>query len=198
MFALDAALGNVLRTTREQMLGRIRYAWWRERLQELDEGIVPAEPVLEGAARIVETGRLDGNALAQLVDRWEPLLEDMPWEGEVTGAIFGRGAFLFGYAGLLLSADLPGIKLAQVAGSLWTGMDFAKHCTDADERDTIIDVAHDTMEKFGGGPVEMAVRPLTMLGLLARRDLERWPEIEPQGTPARAWLMIHHRLTGKL
>ena len=38
LFAIDAAMGDVVRTTTDPMLGQIRLAWWRERLEELDGG----------------------------------------------------------------------------------------------------------------------------------------------------------------
>jgi hypothetical protein len=76
-------------------------------------------------------------------------------------------------------------------------LDVARHCSDEESRHLLIDVARGQLDGFRGtAPAD--VRPLTMLGLLARRDLKRWPEIEPEGTPARAWLMIRHKLTGHL
>ena len=198
LFALDAGLGDVVRTTTEPMVGRIRLAWWRERLEELDQGVVPAEPRLEAAARLVADTTLTGAMLAELVERWEPMLGDFPWESEVARPVAGRGALLFGHAALALGADLPGTKMAQSAGVLWALIDVAKHCSDEDSRLVLIDVARMSLDELSGEPVEPAVRPLTMLGLLAKRDLERWPEIEPEATPGRAWVMIRHRLTGKL
>ena len=195
LFALDAALGNVVRTTREPMVGRNKHAWWRERLEEIDRGIVPAEPVLEATAQLVAETTLTGTLLAELVERWEPLLDDFPWEGETFGAVAGRGAFLFGFAGMILGTGQP--ELAALAGSLWSLVDVARHCSDADSRDVLIEVAGGRLEGFSG-TAEASVRPLTMLGLLARRDIERWPDIEPEATPGRAWVMIAHKLTGKL
>ena len=198
LFALDAALGGVLRTTSEQMVGRIRLAWWRERLQEIDQGIVAAEPHLEGAARVVAGSGMSGTMLAEeLVDRWEAILCSPGYEDDFVGPVAGRGAALFGQSALILGADMPGARLAMAAGALWTEMDFAKHCTDQDMIDVLLDVARDNLDKLEG-TAEPAVRPLTMLGLLAKRDLERWPDFEPEATPGRAWVMIHHRLTGKL
>ena len=198
MFTIDAAMGDVVRTTREPMVGQIRLAWWRERLLEIDQAKVPAEPHLAAAARLAADYSTSGAMLTELVDRWEPMLTDFPWESEVIGPIAGRGAILFGYAAFILSVDEPGVKLAMSAGSVWALIDVARHCSDADSCDTLIDVAKDGIEKLTGTAVGPAVRPLTMLGRLARRDLERWPRIEPEATPARAWVMIHHRLTGKL
>jgi hypothetical protein len=84
------------------------------------------------------------------------------------------------------------------AGELWALADVARHCSDAKSRALLVDVAHSRLAAFGGRTVDASLRPLTMLGLLARRDLERWPEIEPEATPGRAWVMIRHRLTGKV
>ncbi len=195
MFALDAALGNVVRTTREPMVGRIRLAWWRERLEEIDRGVVPAEPQLEAMARLLTRAPLTGAMLGELVERWEHLLDDFPWRGDTVGAVAGRGAILFGFAAAILGGARP--ETARAAGSLWALVDVARHCSDQESRHLLIDVARG---QIGGlrGTAESEVRPLTMLGLLARRDLQRWPQIEPEATPGRAWLMIRHKLTGHL
>ena len=195
LFALDAALGNVVRTTREPMVGRIRLAWWRERLQELDQGIVPAEPVLEAIARLIAATPLTGAILSELADRWEPLLGEFPWGGETISAVGGRGATLFGFAATLLGGEQP--ELARLAGSLWSLVDVAKHCSDAESRFLLIDVARGRLKDFRG-TAAATLRPLTMLGTLAKRDIERWPELEPEATPGRAWVMVRHKLTGKL
>lgn len=195
LFALDAALGNVVRTTREPMVGRIRLAWWRERLGDIDQGVVLAEPRLEATAGLVAQTSLTGAMLAELVDRWEPLLDDFPWSGETIGSVAGRGAILFGYAGAILGGEQG--EVARAAGSLWALVDVAKHCSDEGSRHLLIDVARGQLDGFRG-TAQSEVRPLTMLGLLARRDIKRWPEIEPDATPGRAWLMIRHKLTGHL
>ena len=44
-------MADVVRTTSEPMLGAIRLAWWRERLEELDDGAPPPpEPRLQAVA----------------------------------------------------------------------------------------------------------------------------------------------------
>jgi 15-cis-phytoene synthase len=196
LFALDAALGDVVRTTREPMVGRIRLAWWQERLIEIDQGIVPAEPILEATARLASGTQLTGAMLAELVERWEPLLEDFPWKHQTVEAVAERGALLFGYAATVLGAKRT--HIAKPAGSLWSLVDVARHCSDADSRERLVDVARDQLEGFPADSADIAMRPLAMLGLLARRDLERWPDLEPEATPGRAWVMIRHRLTGSL
>ena len=195
LFALDAALGNVVRTTREPMVGRIRLAWWRERLEEIDQGMVPPEPQLEATARLVAQTPLTGAMLAELVEHWEHLLDDFPWRGETVAAVAGRGAMLFGFGATILGVDRA--EVVSVAGSAWALVDVARHCSNEESRHLLIDVARGQLDALRG-TAEAEVRPLTMLGLLAKRDLEQWPQIEPEATPGRAWLMIRHKLTGRL
>jgi hypothetical protein len=199
LFALDAVLGQVLHATRAPMVGQLRFAWWRERLHDLDRGIATAEPHLEGAARVVAGSGMSGKMLAEeLVDRWEAILLAPTYDDDFVGPVVGRGSALFGQSALILGAsDLADAKRAMDAGSMWAMMDFARHCRDPDMLDVLVDVARDRAEALVG-TAEAAIRPLTMLGLLAKRDLARWPDREEQATPARAWAMIGHKLTGRL
>ena len=177
------------------MVGRIRLAWWRERLEEIDVGVVPAEPQLEAIAELIDQTSLTGAMLAELPERWEPLLDPFPWSGETIVAVAARGDLLFEYAAIVLGPD--DAWRARLAGSIWSLVDVARHCSDEGSREALIDHARHKLAEFRGTtPAE--VRPLTMLGLLARRDVERWPEIEPEATPGRAWMMIRHKLTGNL
>ena len=86
---------------------------------------------------------------------------------------------------------------AKLAGSLWSLVDVAKHCSNAESRFLLIDVARGRLGDFRGS-ADSSVRSLTMLGLLAKRDIERWPGIEPEATPGRAWVLVRHKLTGNL
>ena len=194
LFDLDAAMGEVVRTTSEPMVGQIRLAWWRERLEELDRGIVPAEPHLQAAADIVVQGKVTGAELGALADRWVALLEPFPWDEDVAEAISERGRGLFGMGARIAGAAEAE---AQAAGGVWALVDVARHCTDPQSREQLVTAARNLASSLEGVAEEKA-RPLTMLGLLARRDLDRWPEVEQEATPARAWLMIRHRLTGRL
>ncbi|RYD27134.1 MAG: hypothetical protein EOP89_05470, partial [Lysobacteraceae bacterium] len=50
VLALDRALGQILRTTREPMIGQMRLTWWHGALSDLDDKAPPAQPVLQGLA----------------------------------------------------------------------------------------------------------------------------------------------------
>ncbi len=187
-------MGSVVKTTSEEMLGAIRLAWWRERLEELDQGKVPPEPRLEAALAMIERYELTGAKLSNLSVGWQYLLEPFPWTDQVIDAVAAHGSLLFEYAAVIVGGDAA---MAARAGSLWALMEVAKHCSDEGSRAALIARAHSTSEELSGVAAK-EIRPLTMLALLARRDLEQWPRCEGEGTPARAWAIFRHRLTGHL
>src|SRR5512144_1133637 len=103
LFAIDRAMGDVVRTTNEPMLGPIRLAWWRERLEELDQaGEVPEEPRLQAVARELLPRGVAGHDLAGLENGWLRLFDPFPWTAETSEAIWVRGNLLFGLGGRLL------------------------------------------------------------------------------------------------
>jgi phytoene synthase len=198
MFALDSKLGEVVRTTSEPMLGKIRLAWWRERLLELDEGRVVAEPTLEALAEVVSTTEVTGAALTELVGGWEALLPPFPCDPDAPGLVATRGNYLFGYSASILGASRNDMERAGVAGAIWALVDSAKRVWDKGTGEYLLTTAREVCDVWEESVVPLSIRPLVMLGLLARRDLERWPRMEREASPGRAWLMIRHRLTGRL
>jgi phytoene synthase len=69
LYALDRELARIPRLVAEPLAGEIRFAWWREALEEIDAGgPVRAHPVLQALADIARRRRLK---LAEL----EPVLE---------------------------------------------------------------------------------------------------------------------------
>eukprot|EP01037_Dinobryon_pediforme_P020365 gene20365-20969_t len=75
LFALDDTLGQILRTTREPIVGQMRLTWWHTALTALDTAPPPAQPVLTAlAARVLPLG-ISGADLAAMIDGWEALLD---------------------------------------------------------------------------------------------------------------------------
>jgi phytoene synthase len=73
---MDAAMGEVVRSTREPMLGPIRLAWWRERLEELEvSGATPAEPRLQAVARELLPRGVSAAVVAQGEGGWEEWID---------------------------------------------------------------------------------------------------------------------------
>lgn len=124
LFSLDTALGNILRTTREPLVGQMRLAWWREALQGLDASGAPAEPVLQSLAAAVLPLGITGDALSGMADAWEPLLGS----GSIDGHARLRGRALFTLAGGALGAatDDP----VGEAGEGWALADLAANLSD--------------------------------------------------------------------
>jgi phytoene synthase len=126
LFALDAALGQVLRTTREPLVGQMRLAWWREALVRLDTARPPAEPVLQTLAAEVLPLGVTGEALAAMVDGWEVLLGTIDHRA-IADHAGSRGEVLFERAGAVLGAMTD--PLAE-AGQGWALADLAGHLSD--------------------------------------------------------------------
>lgn len=126
LWALDATLGRVVATTTEPLIGQMRLTWWHDRLTGLDEGAVPAEPVLVALRAIVQNNEITGAQLALLVEGWEQLLEPLPHDDDVlTRFAQKRGGQLFG-----LSATLAKSSVVAELGPGWALIDFAMHCSD--------------------------------------------------------------------
>ncbi|MBS0478429.1 MAG: squalene/phytoene synthase family protein [Proteobacteria bacterium] len=187
LFALDSALGRVLRTTREPMVGQMRLAWWREALTRLDRAPAPGEPVLRALARSVLPLGLQGETLSSLIDGWEPLLGTID---ERTTADHGRlrGAALFDQAALILGAT--GDPTGE-AGQGWALADLAGHLRDPVLAALARDAARPRLAHAAAHRWSRAGRPLGALAHIARLDL-----IGP-AAPSRVARLAWHRLTGR-
>lgn len=128
LFALDAALGKVLRTTREPLVGQMRLAWWREALQGLDASGAPAEPVLRSLTEAVLPIGITGRALSGMVDAWEPLLGEIGM-GPIDDHARLRGGALFAFAGRALGAAQS--DPIGEAGEGWALADLAANLSDS-------------------------------------------------------------------
>jgi phytoene synthase len=188
LFALDAALGHVLRTTREPMVGQMRLAWWREALVRLDSAPAPGEPVLQALASDVLPHGATGNALAKMIDGWEPLLGTID-----DTTVFDHGAFrgsgLFEIAGRVIGAS-PDDPIA-LAGYAWALADLAANLSEPEAAATARDEAMLGLTTATGARWSRNGRALGALALCARFDLAGTP------TPWRVARLAWHRLTGR-
>lgn len=196
LFAIDAALGDVVRTTSQPQLGAIRLAWWREQLEGLGHGASPpVEPQLQAVSELLLPRGLRGSAIARLENGWLRLFDDFPWGIEVVEATWFRGRYLFAMAAQLLGGSSERIE---AAGGLYAIVDAARHCSDAASRKTLLEHARTFARGLGGARISPPLRPLSMLAALAVRDAVKGEPFEPEGSRARALAMLGHRVTGKL
>lgn len=195
LWGVDAAMGDVLRTTSDPLLGQIRLAWWRERLEELDRGVVPAEPRLQAVAGELIPRGISGRDVAALESGWLRLFDDFPWDLATVEGIWFRGQHLFGLAAKALGAPKQDIE---TAGGLWALVDAARHCSDGLSRSLLMTQAISLGTGLAGCKFPAELRPLSILAALAWRDAECGEPFQAEGTPQRAMQMLMHRLTGRL
>ena len=187
LFALDATLGQVLRTTREPMVGQMRLAWWREALARLDSAPPPAEPVLRALANEVLPLGPTGEALAGMVDGWEVLLGPID---DVTIANHARlrGATLFELAGVVLGAAADPLG---DAGEGWALADLAAHLSDPATAAEARATATPLLTSVSKRRWSRQGRSLGALTHSARLNLAG------PATPWRVARLAWHRLTGR-
>lgn len=189
LFALDAALGQVLRTTREPMVGQMRLAWWREALAALDTAPPPAEPVLQALAAVVLPRGVAGRQLARLADGWEQLLS-----APLDVSVMQRHAVLRGANLFELSAMVCGVALDrryQLAGRGWAFADLAGHLSDPALSAKASEMAKLRLPRVGR----------SLAGLPWRWRLQWWLQRKPWPRRGRALgalaLVSAHRVAGR-
>ena len=178
-------MGDVVAKASEPALAAIKLAWWRERLQDLDSGKVPAEPRLQAAARELLPRGISGGEMAQLEEGWSGMLYDPP-----DGALLTEhGIRLFQIGAKLLNVHFDDGSIGE-AGRLFAGVDAVRR--------GFVDLVPGNAG-LGGPKIPRKARALTGLAALAARDLRMGgPPFEPEGTPGRAWTLMKHRLTGRI
>ncbi|MES2338571.1 MAG: squalene/phytoene synthase family protein [Pseudomonadota bacterium] len=187
LLALDDALGSILRTTRDPMVGQLRLTWWHDAIVALDQRPAPAEPVLQALARHV-VPHVASTRIASLVEGWEELLDPEPMtDARLSAYAAGRGGRLFAAAGALLGAA-PGDPL-DAAGQGWALTDLARH---VDDRATGEKAMRLAVPALIDATRTRWSRPARALG--AMTHLARMPDDAGAGRVARA---LWHRLTGR-
>jgi phytoene synthase len=186
LFGIDDAMADVVARSTQPALGAIKLAWWRERLEELDQGKVPAEPRLKAAATELLPRGISGRQLSALEEGWAKLLEGDGPESFILAA-GARGPLLLTLAAKLV--DPASDYDFSSAGREFAFVDLARR--------GIVDIAAQRFYKIGHR-YPRRIRPVTALWALARRDQRLGgPPFEAEATPRRAWTLLRHRLTGR-
>ncbi len=196
LLALDDALAQLLRTTREPALGQMRLAWWREALARLDGHPAPAEPVLTALEREVLPKGISGASLVPIVHGWEVLIEeDVLDSGALQRFGAGRG-HVFVAAGHALGAA-PGDPLV-AAGRGWALVDLSRNLRGGGEAEVARSLAMPLLGQAAATRWSRNGRALGALAHLARLDLCAPEDAPPAiGAPPRVARLLWHRLTGR-
>ncbi|KQS04783.1 hypothetical protein ASG11_11405 [Sphingomonas sp. Leaf357] len=196
LFALDDLLGQILRTTREPVVGQMRLTWWHEALTRLDSAPPPAEPVLRALAAEVLPRGVSGARLAGMIDAWEMLLDaDTPDDATLAGYA-ARGVILFEALGTVLG--VPPDDPVAPAGRGWALADLARHVGDAAVASRAGAMAGPALAVATAATWSRNGRTLGALAHLARLDLAV-PPGQPirRGAPRRVARLIYHRISGR-
>lgn len=197
LFALDAALANILRTTREPIVGQMRLTWWHEALTRLDSGSPAAEPILQALASDIVPRGISGARLAGMIDGWEELLDAETLDDAAIGRhAEARGGALFAMAGEILGArDTDPVV---PAGKGWALADLGRHLSDRSIAERALGLAAAPLAEAGRVRWSRAARPLGALAQIARMNLAvPLDRPLPIGAPRRVGRLLLHRLWGR-
>lgn len=194
--ALDARLAGLVRSTSDPTIGAMRLTWWHGVLKTgevEDEGAYQGrgDPLVDAMSSLF-ADKADRQALGQLLDGWEALIEggDALDLAALDRFARGRGALFRLMAAE--AADLP--DWLDEAGAGWALWDLAAHLID---RPTAVVALAGAARHLAKVPVRgwpRGLAPQRVLSGLARDDAaaERVPE--PALTPARyrrsLWLAV--------
>ncbi len=184
LWAIDAAMADVVARATQPALGAIKLAWWREQLEALDSGAPPAEPRLDAAARHLLPRGISGADLAGLEPGWAALLD----EQVAADRIAKRGALLFRLAARLLGGEDERIG---DAGALYALVSVGRRGVPE-----LMTVAAEPARRLARHRFARPLRVLSALARLAARDLASGAPFEPEGTPPRLAAMLRHRFSG--
>lgn len=170
LFALDERLGDIVRTTREPLVGQMRLTWWRDALSALDEQQpAPAEPVLVEVQRLLLPRRVSGAALAPMADGWMMILHDgFASDGSLADYGTLRGGTLFAAAARVLGA--AEVAMLDEAGRGWALADLAANISSATDAATIRNDADLVLEAAFSVRWSKVSRPIGLLALLMMLD----------------------------
>lgn len=192
LFAFDSRLAEVIRSTSEPLIGQIRLTWWRDILT-MPAGDRPEGEPLVTKFNDLEQDGLSGTALLKIIDGWEAMLDDFPWENlqfEKYAIGRGTGYFSFGLEQPELSDEITDIA------KLWALWDFATHCSDSAMRDATIDRCKTLLDNISAPHFDRNGRPLSILCKLAMRDVKSGALSETLYRPSTAARIIWHGITG--
>ncbi|MEO9600677.1 hypothetical protein [Parasphingorhabdus sp.] len=193
LFALDTRFAEIFRSTSEVLIGQMRLTWWRDILTKTAADRPSGEPLIE-QLNLLETQGGNVTPLLTLLDGWEVMLEDFPWEQrqfDNYAIARGRGFFDFGLGG----AD--SLSEGQAAhGQAWALWDFARHCSDENMRRVAFERCTEILNSAQQPGFDRSGRPLSILCKLMIRDVKKGKLAVDLYNPASAARIIWHGIAG--
>lgn len=192
LFAFDNRLAEIIRSTTEPLIAQMRLAWWRDILKVAPDSRPQGEPLIALLNKIAITP-YDVMALEQLLDGWEAVIQDFPWDKsqfEIYSKARGQAFFLFGLSEEKLSSSQ---SLVAQAWALW---DFARHCSNATTRAAAFQRCSHILNSQGRVKLDRSGRPLSILYYLMAYDVRKTELSSDLHTPLNALRIMWHGMTG--
>ena len=194
VFALDHRFAEVIRSTSETLIGQMRLTWWRDILTKPAKDRPTGEPLVTRINEVQRQG-VELPPLLQLLEGWEYLLDDFPWDDrqfDQYAVKRGEGFFAFalgGKEGVLTEEQKAGAQ----AWALW---DFARHCSDADMRERAFVKCCHLFQPVTPVHFDRSGRVLSILCKLVQSDVTKRSLTADLYRPAVASNIIWHGMTG--
>lgn len=191
LWAFDARLAKVARTTSEAMIGQMRLAWWNDVIDDGTGVKGQGEPVVDAMRAC---GAIDLPGLSAVIDGWEVLVVEP--EIDLLGLrdyAVGRGGGMF--RALADVAEAPDWLIA--AGQVWALWDLAGHVGDEALATAALELAQTLLPQAEDAQWTRDWKPLRIAFTLARQDVA-----EGRGAPtgisrSLAWRLLRIALVGR-
>ncbi|WP_336961189.1 squalene/phytoene synthase family protein [Sphingobium aquiterrae] len=184
LWAYDRRLADIVRTTREPMIGQMRLTWWHDVITDPQRAKGRGDPLVDALRADMPQmvgGEDDGAALIAMIDGWEALLEPMPLDEDMLAAYAqGRGGGLFramaGEEGRM-TGGLPD------AGAIWALWDLAAHISDDPTAMRAVGLAQAREAALPPMRWPRTLAPLRIATKLAAIDIRRGQRAPAEMTP---------------
>ncbi|QGP80873.1 hypothetical protein [Sphingobium sp. CAP-1] len=191
LWAFDARLAKVARTTSEATIGQMRLAWWNDVIEDVERRKGRGEPVVDA---LRATGAIGAPGLVAMIDGWEVLVAEPQVDAPgLNDYAVGRGGGLF--RALADADDAPDWLVA--AGQVWALWDLAGHVDDRVLAEAALTRARALLGQADGACWPGAWKPLRIAFTLARQDVIAGRG-SPRGMPRTlAWRLLRIALVGR-
>ncbi|GAA0481823.1 hypothetical protein GCM10009096_25060 [Parasphingorhabdus litoris] len=193
VFALDSRFASVIQSTSETLIGQMRLTWWRDILTKAAKERPAGEPLVALISEAEQQGA-DLLSLMALLEGWELVLDDFPWDDQqfdLYAERRGEGAFGFPLGGTNNLTDDQ--KIGAQGWALW---DFARHCSDAGMRQVAFDKCKERFESVPSLRFDSSGRPLSIFCKLAKSDAKKGSLTADLYRPGVASKIIWHGVSG--
>lgn len=194
LFALDARFADVVRSTTEILIGQMRLTWWRDILTMPASDRPVGEPLVAQISLVEDRGRNLAPLMA-LLDGWEAMLDDFPWDDrqfDHYAASRGEGYFAFAAGG---EKALTPVQIQY--SRAWALWDLARHCSDRTMRTAAFDRCMAIVNGQSQPKFDRSGRPLSILCHLMARDVKKRQLADDLYNPASAARIIWHGIAGR-